>query len=133
MTFFLLLTCSVFGQYTLIEPENLTLENYSRQEIRTYLLMMEPEDSKIYELARRSKFNRNWSYVFYGLSAASLIGSISNFSTLDEIPASNMIERDVSEGIARFLLSAAVVELGLGILNTHLSFTRLNKALQQLR
>jgi NO-binding membrane sensor protein with MHYT domain len=95
--------------------------------------MMEREDSKIYELARKSKFNRNCSYVFYGLSAASLIVSISNFSTLDEIPLSNMIERSVSEGVARFLLGAAIVELGLGIWNTHRSRTRLNQALQQFR
>jgi hypothetical protein len=133
-TLLFILTCSsVFGQYSPIEPQNLTLENYSRQEIRSYLLMMEREDSKIYELARKSKFNRNCSYVFYGLSAASLIVSISNFSTLDEIPLSNMIERSVSEGVARFLLGAAIVELGLGIWNTHRSRTRLNQALQQFR
>lgn len=76
---------SILGQNTRSELKDLNFENYSRQQIRTYLLMIEPKDSEIYELARRSRTNQKWSYVFYGLSAAYFVGSIYGFSTMDQV------------------------------------------------
>lgn len=131
-SFLLILTCSsILGQYSPIEPKNLTLECHSRQEIRTYLLMMESEDSKVYQLTKKSRNNKIWSYVFYTITVAYIIGSIDGFNDLSNNPNQDGIDRDLTETQAWGCLGGAAVSLGLGIWQTNKSRKRLNQALQQ--
>lgn len=131
----LILTISMLCHFSLIGQngsirENLNFENYTRQEIRTYLMMIEPEDSKVYELARYSKANHNWSYIFYGLSAASFVGALDRFQVAERSSNNTIMGRDEQRYLAQALLFASVVELGLGIWNSHRSRSRLKNALK---
>jgi len=134
ITSLVLFICSpLFAQYSPIEPEELDYKNYTREEIRTYLLMVEPEESTAYDLARRSKVSRNFSYVLYGLSAVSLTASLLSHRNLNQIPSNETIRRAIAEGTAEFGLWSGIAQLGLGIWSSHRARKQLDQALQKHR
>lgn len=133
LTLSLLSFSSILGQNTPSEIKDLNFENYSRQQIRTYLMMIEPESSKVYKLARYSKANRNWSYIFYSLSATSFIGALNRFNAADQASENSILGSSDQKTFGQFLVVSAIAELGLGIWNTHRSHSRLNKALKLYR
>lgn len=94
--------------------------------------MIEPEDSEIYELARRSRTNQKWSYVFYGLSAAYFVGSIYGFSTMDQVN-DGILGPDFRRNTAQIMLGFSALHGALGIWQTHRSRARLDKALKLYR
>ncbi len=130
---FILTYSSLFAQYSPIPPKDLTLANYSRQEIRTYLLMTEPEDSKVYQLTKKSRNAKIWSYVLYAISTAYLIASIDGFNELAKNPDYDGIDKGLTEALAWGCLGGAAVSLSLGIWQTHTSRKNLNTALRQFR
>ena len=127
--FLALLKC-LSAQYSAFPPDSLNEQNFTRAEIRTYLLMMNEEDSEVYHLARKSKRKRNLAYIFYGLSivyAAVSIEAISSINRNEDDPW-NLDPLAAWGGGA-----GAVLFASFGILSTHNSRKNLRKAAELYR
>ena len=83
--------------------------------------------------ARYSKTNRNWSYIFYSLSATSFIGALNRFNAAEQASENGILGSSDQKTFGQFLVVSAIAELGLGVWNTHRSRSRMNKALKLYR
>lgn len=118
------------AQYTSIAKEDLRWENYSQSEIRRVLLKTQAKDSEIYDLARRSRANRNASYALFALSGLSLIGAAAQGPKPPDATAPGNNSQFNGAELVPYAIGLGIVELGLGLWLNHQSRTKLKRALR---
>lgn len=120
---------SSMAQYSAIPKEELRWENYSVHEIRQALINTQPRDSEIYDLARRSRANRNASYALFALSGLKLLSGAHALNSEGSNSSENSLQLDMAS-VAPYAIGLGVLELGLGLWLNHQSRSKLKRALR---
>ena len=126
LTFSSICACAQFTQAS----TDSAVKYKSKAEIRRYILQIEPQNSEAYQLARHSRFYRNCSYAFYGLSGAMMVGSIINYQSLNSLPKETSIERSLAQSFGPGFAIGSALSLGLGVWQSYRSKKSLEKAIR---
>ena len=112
------------GQYEPVTPRDETEKDYTKVEIRRFLLTQE-KGSPVWELARASQVSIRWGSITAIVGVACLIGGYVGYSTMSHEGLLSYME----EGFYQVMMAAGALNLGISVWQ----FRRADRKLEQAK
>ena len=123
-TFLLSAFMNCYGQYEPATPNNTIEKDYTKVEIRRFLLTQE-KGSPVWELARASQVSIRWGSIPVIVGVACLIGGYVGYSTMSHESLLSYME----EGFYQVMMAAGALNLGISVWQ----FRRAERKLEQAK